>query len=322
MCPQKHLLKLVKLQIDKKIIHKKEKVDSTRMRFKFVCCKARVYSCKWYTSKPAKTGSTYSLTKIAPSCKCNKALSSFRFITKYKQPGMKNPKTHIKYKCCSFHYKKMEKYKKVKSHTGWNDSGKGRNKYLSRHDIRCPKHAFLGGFRLKLQEKNLKNNPSVRFNYSCVLPSFKVNLNVQKKKKSKKRRKPINPMKHYQKKRKYKRGSPGPSVPYQNSRASSYQKRSSYTRYQTQPSKNDREASSSTYSPQASSSKNQNINNQNAGNQQRSSNSYRKSTSPTPPNQNVASNAPSSQTSSNSQVITSNTSSSQRVIEVPSQSRN
>jgi len=92
MCPQKHLLKLVKLQIDKKIIHKKEKVDSTRMRFKFVCCKARVYSCKWYTSKPAKTGSTYSLTKIAPSCKCNKALSSFRFITKYKQPGMKNPK--------------------------------------------------------------------------------------------------------------------------------------------------------------------------------------------------------------------------------------
>jgi len=96
----------------------------------------------------------------------------------------------------------MEKYKKVKSHTGWNDSGKGRNKYLSRHDIRCPKHAFLGGFRLKLQEKkNLKNNPSVRFNYSCVLPSFKVNLNVQKKKKSKKRRKPINPMKHYQKKK-------------------------------------------------------------------------------------------------------------------------
>jgi len=156
MCPHKHLLKLVKLQIDKKIIHKKEKVDSTRMRFKFVCCKARVYSCKWYTSKPAKTGSTYSLTKIAPSCKCNKALSSFRFITKYKQPGMKNPKTHIKYKCCSFHYKKMEKYKKVKSHTGWNDSGKGRNKYLSRHDIRCPKHAFLGGFRLKLQEKKFK----------------------------------------------------------------------------------------------------------------------------------------------------------------------
>jgi len=29
----------------------------------------------------------------------------------------------------------------------------------------------------------------VRFNYSCVLPSFKVNLNVQKKKKSKKKKK-------------------------------------------------------------------------------------------------------------------------------------
>ena len=174
-CPKNRLLRFVKLQLDKKLSHEKAKLNTiTRMRFKYSCCKTRVYSCKWMKTKPVKSGNAYRLNKIAPKCKCNKVLKGFKFVTKFQQPGFKNPKTHVKYECCSFHYRRLKKYKKMKMSTQWNDSGKGRIKFLSRHNIRCGEKSFMGGFRLMLQDKNVKNNPSTRFNYTCVHPVFKT----------------------------------------------------------------------------------------------------------------------------------------------------
>ena len=173
-CPNDRLLTFVKLQLDKKLTHEESKTaEVTRMRFKFTCCKTRVYSCKWFRSKPVKSGNAYKLNKIIPKCKCNKVLRAFRFVTKFKQPGDKDPKTHAKYQCCSFHYSRLKKYKKEKLSTPWNDSGNGRTKFLSRHNIRCQKRSFISKFRLILQDKNLKSNPSTRFDYTCIHPVYK-----------------------------------------------------------------------------------------------------------------------------------------------------
>jgi len=156
-CPKNHLLKEV-----------------TRMRFKYTCCKVKVYSCEWFKTNFVKSVNAYKLAKIKPNCKCNKVLKEFMFVTKFQQPGYKNPKTHVKYRCCSFHYKKLKTFKINKLSTQWNDSGKGRTKFLVRHNIRCPYSSFISSFRLALQDKNTKTNPSTRFNYSCVNPEFKA----------------------------------------------------------------------------------------------------------------------------------------------------
>ena len=179
-CPKNRLLTFVKLQLDKKLSHEKAKTNViTKMRFKYTCCKTRVYSCRWIKTKPVKTGNAYTLNKLAPACKCNKVLKGFKIVTKFKQPGLRFPKTHIKYECCSFHYKRLKKFKTMKMSTQWNDSGKGRTKFLSRHKIRCGNNSFMGGFRLMLQDKNIKTNPSTRFDYTCVHPIFKKK-NVRK----------------------------------------------------------------------------------------------------------------------------------------------
>ena len=172
-CPKKHLLRHVKLEIDKKSsLDSKNIVKPTFIRFKYRCCRTSVFSCEGSKSNPVKSGNIYRLSKIVPKCSCNKVLKSFRFVTTYKMPGLRNPKTHVKFICCSFHSKKMKYYKRKKMNTQWNDSGKGRTKYLSNHKIKCQKHSFISSFKMILQDKNIKNNPSTRFDYSCIYPSF------------------------------------------------------------------------------------------------------------------------------------------------------
>jgi len=87
-CPKSYLLKFFKMQIDKKLnIEKSESTNVTRMRFKYTCCKVKVYSCEWSKTKFVKSANAYKLAKIKPKCKCNKVLKEFRFVTKFQQPG-------------------------------------------------------------------------------------------------------------------------------------------------------------------------------------------------------------------------------------------
>jgi len=173
-CPKNYLLKYVKMELDQKLSHDHDENETvTRMRFGYTCCKTKVYSCDLMKTKPIKTGNAYQLHKMLPKCKCNKAIKSFRFKTKFRQPGHRNPKTHIEYRCCSFYEKNLKRYEKVKMMTQWQDSANGNTKFLSRHNIRCKAKSFITGFRLMLQDKNIKNNPSTRFDYTCVQASFK-----------------------------------------------------------------------------------------------------------------------------------------------------
>ena len=180
-CPKNSLLRFIKLELDKKLNKKPtDTADVTRMRFKYSCCKTKAYSCLWFKSKPIKSGNAYRLRKIVPKCKCDKVLKSFRFITKFKQPGYRNPKTHVKYQCCSFYTNELKSYKKIKMSTQWRDSGNGRTKYLSNHRIKCENDSFISTFKLVLHDKDIKNNPSYRFNYSCIRPSFTELVKISK----------------------------------------------------------------------------------------------------------------------------------------------